>query len=194
MATEVLYFTYFLAFGSIVMQIGIVFMFLLFLFRKREWAICSMKFISENAFLVGFLLALGGTVGSLIYSEVFGYPPCEICWWQRTLLYPQVIILGVGTALRNKRPAALYSVIFSIAGLFAAVYHTIIQTFPVEAGFCAIDVVDCTEVTFEVLGFMTMPIMSATSFAFIALLSLIVLYREDIPWHERLKEVIKTYI
>jgi len=109
-------------------------------------------------------------------------------------LYPQVVILGIGTALRNKRPVALYSIIFSIAGLLTAVYHTIIQTFPVEAGFCSIDVVDCTEVTFKVLGFMTMPIMSATSFAFLALLSIIILYREDIPWHQRVREIIKTYI
>jgi len=62
METEVLYFTYFLAFGAIVMQMGIIGMVVAFIFRKREWSIRIMKFISQNGFVIGFLLALGGSV------------------------------------------------------------------------------------------------------------------------------------
>ncbi len=47
---------------------------------------------------LAFAVALTATAGSLYFSEVAGFPPCALCWYQRIAMYPQVIILGVAAA------------------------------------------------------------------------------------------------
>jgi disulfide bond formation protein DsbB len=42
-----------------------------------------------------FLISLGGTLGSLYFSEILKYPPCVLCWYQRICLYPLVLIFGI---------------------------------------------------------------------------------------------------
>jgi hypothetical protein len=48
-------------------------------------------------------IALVTTLGSLYYSEVAGYPPCTLCWYQRIAIYPQVVVLGVAALRRDRR-------------------------------------------------------------------------------------------
>jgi len=48
-------------------------------------------------------VALVTTLGSLYYSEVAGYPPCTLCWYQRIAIYPQVIVLGVAALRRDRQ-------------------------------------------------------------------------------------------
>ena len=43
-----------------------------------------------------FAAALAATLGSLYYSEVAGFVPCTLCWYQRILMYPLTIISLVG--------------------------------------------------------------------------------------------------
>ncbi|MFB6177736.1 MAG: disulfide bond formation protein B, partial [Halobaculum sp.] len=40
-------------------------------------------------------VALVATAGSLYFSEVMGLIPCELCWVQRILMYPLVVVLAV---------------------------------------------------------------------------------------------------
>src|SRR3569832_1486097 len=40
-----------------------------------------------------FGVAAVATGGSLFYSEVAGYIPCERCWYQRICMYPLSIVL-----------------------------------------------------------------------------------------------------
>lgn len=46
----------------------------------------------ENSLLFIWLVSLVATLGSLYFSEVRGYEPCELCWYQRILMYPIVLI------------------------------------------------------------------------------------------------------
>ena len=34
--------------------------------------------------------------GSLFFSEVLGWQPCVLCWYQRILMYPLAILLAIG--------------------------------------------------------------------------------------------------
>jgi hypothetical protein len=47
------------------------------------------------------ILTLISTILTLIYSEVFGFIPCGLCWLQRVFLYPQVIMLAIALKLRD---------------------------------------------------------------------------------------------
>src|SRR2546423_1452956 len=39
-----------------------------------------------------FLVAAIATGGSLFFSEVAPFPPCELCWFQRICMYPLSIL------------------------------------------------------------------------------------------------------
>ncbi|MFQ5409937.1 MAG: disulfide bond formation protein B, partial [Anaerolineales bacterium] len=41
-------------------------------------------------------VALSAMLGSLYFSEVAGFVPCKLCWYQRILMYPLTLITLVG--------------------------------------------------------------------------------------------------
>jgi len=45
---------------------------------------------------LSFLVAATATLGSLYLSEVLLWVPCELCWFQRILMYPLSLIFLVG--------------------------------------------------------------------------------------------------
>src|SRR5699024_5463587 len=69
------------------------------------------------------------TLGSLFYSEILHFVPCELCWVQRILMYPLVIIYGVATMQRNVS-IALPGLILSIIGVCVSTYHYLLQKLP----------------------------------------------------------------
>ena len=113
-------------------------------------------------------IALVTTIGSLYYSEVAGYPPCTLCWYQRIAIYPQVIVLGVA-ALRRDTTVWRYSVPLAIAGAALSVWHVVIERNPALAGPCDPSN-PCTIKWVEEFGFLTVPTMAlVASLSFIAL-------------------------
>ena len=89
---------------------------------------------AEHAMLAGFLISLAGLATSIIYSNLIGFDPCELCWWQRVFLYPQVILFGV--ALYNEKVRKvedemifLYSLILSVCGETIALFQYYGQMF-----------------------------------------------------------------
>ena len=60
-------------------------------------------------------------LGSLYYSEVAGFMPCEYCWYQRIAMYPLVVILGIAIVRRDD---AVRRYVFALAipgGIISAV-------------------------------------------------------------------------
>ena len=53
--------------------------------------------------LLAWIVATVTTLGSLYYSEHAGFVPCELCWYQRIVMYPLVIVLGVAWLRRDRR-------------------------------------------------------------------------------------------
>ena len=51
--------------------------------------------ISDVAIPLGFAVALTTTLGSLYMSQIAKFPPCELCWFQRICMYPNVILFAV---------------------------------------------------------------------------------------------------
>jgi disulfide bond formation protein DsbB len=74
----------------------------------------------------GTLVATVATAGSLWFSLGLGLVPCELCWYQRILMYPLVVVLGVATA--ERRPGVWRTTLpLSVFGGGIAAYHSILQ-------------------------------------------------------------------
>lgn len=124
--------------------------------------------------VLAWAIALMSTLGSLYFSEISGFPPCILCWYQRIFMYPLVIILAVGIMRKNKE-LPLYTLPLSIIGLTIAIYHNLLYyniipeaIAPCQAG------VSCTTKFIEWFGFVTIPFLSLAAFTIISLCMIIV--------------------
>lgn len=113
---------------------------------------------------IGFLISVIGTLGSLFASEVLGYPPCVLCWYQRIALYPLAVVFGVAL-FDGDRGAWKYGLPLSLAGLVIAGYHNLLYygVIPEKLSPCT-QGVSCTTKQLEILGFLTIPLMSFVAF------------------------------
>lgn len=131
--------------------------------------------IKERALLLAFIVSLFSVLGSLYYSEIVGYPPCELCWYQRIFMYPQVIILGLGMA-RKELKAICYSLPLLFAGAIISIYHNYIYYNSLGSSFCGIDgTVSCTTKYITELGYITIPLMALS--AFVLMISFLLIYK-----------------
>ncbi len=164
----------FLAFGTLLFQIGIALGIILFglsfISKPKSFISTLSKVIGDNAMAAGLLIAAISTVSSLFLSEVALFPPCKLCWYQRIFMYPQVVVLGVGL-LYNDTKAKIMALVLSIIGALIAVYHVLVQFFPASFK-CSDEVANCALKSFTYYGFITIPVMSLTGFAAIILVLL----------------------
>lgn len=137
-------------------------------------AVDSLK---ANSLYVAFLAALSATLGSLVLSEVYHFRPCELCWYQRIMVYPMVLILPIGILTRDKK-VYLYVLPLAVLGLAIALYHSLLQygVIPQSIAPCAWGV-SCTTNYFTWLGFITIPLMSF--FSFLLIIICMLLYRSS---------------
>ena len=129
-----------------------------------------MKILSQLAQKINFLIVLFGVAGSLYFSEVMGFPPCVLCWYQRILLYPLLMIYAV-SLWTNDGKYQKYVLPFIALGILVAGYHNLLyygilseSIAPCVAG------VSCTTIQLELLGFITIPLMSLLCFLTIGFL------------------------
>ena len=73
----------------------------------------------------GFIVASLATGGSLFLSEIVGFPPCELCWFQRICMYPLSILLLL-MAWKGDNRAARYLFPLPVVGAGVSIYHMLI--------------------------------------------------------------------
>src|SRR5690606_30776391 len=78
----------------LISHVVIGFLILALVFRQ-SWGRVVSGWVGERAVFLAWIGAIIAMLGSLFYSVVLGYEPCVLCWWQRVLLFPLVIILGL---------------------------------------------------------------------------------------------------
>ncbi len=122
----------------------------------------------ENSLLIIWIVSLVATLGSLHFSEIKGYEPCEMCWYQRILMYPIFLITTVAYIQKNAR-IALTTAIFACIGGSISLYHYGIQklTFLQDTA-PACGLVSCTGQYINWLGFITIPFLALIAFVIIA--------------------------
>lgn len=126
-----------------------------------------------------FALALGATLGSLFAGEVLGYPPCALCWYQRIAMYPLALVFFVAL-WSGDRGYARYSLPLCALGAALAVYHNLLYygVIPETISPCG-QGVSCTERQVELLGFVTLPLLSLVTFLGLGALGVVALRREE---------------
>lgn len=131
----------------------------------------------ETILLLIWTVAVLATIGSLFYSEVIGYVPCDLCWVQRIFMYPLVVIYGVATIKRHIA-IALPGLILSVIGLFISTYHYLVQKLPAlqEAG-GSCHIVPCNVQYVNYFGFVTIPFLAGFAFLIICGLHIFLLKR-----------------
>lgn len=131
---------------------------------------------AENLLLIIWVQAFVATVGSLFYSEVMGYIPCELCWYQRILMYPLVVIYGLALWKKDVK-VAFAGLILSGIGIGVAIYHYLLQKLPALHGIgegCS-GGVPCNAVYVDYFGFITIPFLAGVAFIVIFVLHLVLL-------------------
>ena len=160
-----------LSLGTIFLQVIILLLMVnLIFFRNTKNKI--LLFFKKYTFLLGFLSGLGAVVLSLFYSEIIGFPPCELCWVQRLFLYPQMILFGLGLYKKDKSIVD-YSLIFAILGSMTSIYHIYIENGGSSGLGCAVidpsktNQVSCAIRYVYEFGYITIPVMCLTLSLFI---------------------------
>lgn len=130
----------------------------------------TLELVEEYAPALAFLVALIATLGSLYYSEVRGFIPCTLCWYQRILMYPLVAILLAGLIRRDPDLAA-YVLPLALLGIVVAGYHYTLQLglWGSESAACRVGV-PCSGRYVNWLGFITIPFQALTAFILITAL------------------------
>lgn len=132
------------------------------------------QIIFTQGLFVAWIVVLVATLCSLYFSEIVGYIPCELCWYQRILMYPLVIILAMAV-IRKDNDISVYIIPISGLGMFISLYHYTLQKgvfFNHIADGCTL--IPCTTIYINWLGFITIPFLAFTAFIIITILSTLV--------------------
>lgn len=126
------------------------------------------RVLHEYGLYLAWVVSLVATGGSLYFSEVMGFVPCELCWWQRVLMYPQALILGIAS-YRDDRRIVTYALPMSLIGASISTFHYLQEKVPAfRTPACGGDV-SCFTPWINWFGFITIPFLALTAFLLIAL-------------------------
>jgi len=120
----------------------------------------------------GTLVAVVATAWSLYLSLGLGLVPCELCWYQRILMYPLTVILGVA-ALENRARVCRTALPLSVLGIGIAAYHSWLQISG-GSGTCSIGG-GCSAVQYQFLG-LSVPNLSLIAFVLVSLALIVAVY------------------
>jgi disulfide bond formation protein DsbB len=128
------------------------------------------SFVIDQGLSLAWVIATIATLGSLYFSEIMGYLPCNLCWYQRILMYPLVIVLGIATA-RKDLNQTIYVLPITIVGMCISAYHYAMEKtswFEHSGNICGI--VPCDAEYINWFGFITIPFLALTAFTLITVI------------------------
>ena len=116
-------------------------------------------------------IALLSSLAVLFVGEVMGQAPCDLCWFQRSFMFPLAIILGIA-AFRSDRAVVPYGLALAFGGSLVALYHSLLYVGVIPA-----PIVPCTggpscSGESMAIGGVPLPLPSLTAFALILTLLL----------------------
>lgn len=142
---------------------------------SEESPVGVVDWINRGAMYVALAAAWVAMLGSLYFSLVAGYVPCDLCWYQRILMYPLTLVIGAGLILRDRHLPKIVLPL-SILGMSIALYHYLLEK---TDWFDGVQVcrngVSCTTMWINWAGFITIPFLSLTAFTIITIMAVIAL-------------------
>ena len=137
------------------------------------------NWLNRNSLYIALITAWVAMCGSLYFSEVRGYVPCVLCWYQRILMYPLTLVVAIGL-LRRDWNLPYYVLPFSLIGLGVSTYHYLLEKTDLFAGSTACrQGVSCTTQWINWFGFVTIPFLALTAFLIISIMSVIALVNRE---------------
>ncbi len=127
------------------------------------------NWFGRNALRIALIQAVIAFLGSMYFSNIAGFPPCVLCWYQRIFMFPLALALIVGI-LRKDSGVHLYILPPAIIGWVIALYHNLLyyKFIPDTLSPCSTGV-SCTTKFIEYFGFVTIPLLSFIAFSVIIL-------------------------
>ena len=117
-----------------------------------------------------WLIATSSALGALFLGEVMGFSPCVLCWYQRIFMFPLVFVLAAGLFPFDPK-VVRYAFPLALAGFAVAVFHLLLTAGVIPENMTpCVQGVPCAKVQIEWFGFITIPLLSVTSFFVINLL------------------------
>lgn len=136
------------------------------------------NFLKNNVLYLAWTISFLSVAGSLYFSNVLGFPPCVLCWYQRICMYPLILILGVGIVKKDKN-VFMYAWPLASIGWLISLYHNLLyyRIIPESLAPC-VNGISCTTKFIQYWGFITVPLLSFAGFTVI-IISLIIHYRSN---------------
>ena len=160
----------FATFGGIIASFVLVYVLVL---PTTSFSQKISAFLTKNVLWLGFLFSLAAMAGSLIYSDVIGYPPCLFCWYLRIAFYPQVLLFAVAL-FKKDRGIIDYALGLSFIGLIISVTHVLSENIGASPLPCEASGPSCLIKYVYLYGFITIPVMGLVSLATLFLILLTV--------------------
>jgi disulfide bond formation protein DsbB len=112
---------------------------------------------------IAWFVSLAAMMGSLFFSNVKGFPPCVLCWYQRIFMYPLVLIIPIGI-LKKDKVLSTYVLWLASFGAIISIYHNLLY-YGLVGSVCTD--FSCTTKFIEYFGFITIPFLSLVAFLII---------------------------
>ena len=106
------------------------------------------------------------TAGSLYLSEVAGFLPCKLCWYQRFAMYPLAPILGL-SAWKGSTRIKPYAFALATIGSMISAYHILVERGIVKESVSCDPTNPCSLNWVPHLGYLTIPTMALSGFLLI---------------------------
>jgi disulfide bond formation protein DsbB len=130
-------------------------------------------FFNRSTLYFALAVALTALLGSLYFSEIRHYVPCNLCWYQRILMYPLVAVIAVGL-LRQDINLPYYVLPLSLLGQVISTYHYLLEKTNIFAAPTACqEGIPCTTPWINWGGFVTIPFLAMSGFFLITVFCLI---------------------
>ena len=176
------YLNIFLGLGAILLQIlSVLALFFLVFHLKEKKGNLYLEFINRHFLWLGFLIVLCASVFPLIYSEVIGFLPCVLCWWQRVFMFPVFFLFGVAL-WRQDRKVLYYAFPLLFVGFLVSVYQNFFYYFGAGSDLpCDATGVSCYQrLVSEFGGYISIPMMALTAFfGLLTLLMVVHFYKKE---------------
>jgi disulfide bond formation protein DsbB len=151
---------------------------LILLLVARDWL---RQLLWGYELWAAFVVAAIATGGSLFLSQVAGFVPCEMCWFQRICMYP-LSLLTLFLAYHGDNRAARYLIPFPVIGACVSVYHLLIENHVVSTPAACQVGAGCAVKWINYFGYMTIPTLALTAFVLLTIfLALAAAEPEELP-------------
>lgn len=165
--------------GAIFLQVfSVATLFILFFGPKENK---FLDYVNKHFLVLSFFLSLMASVFPLVYSEVVGFLPCYLCWWQRIFMFPLVLFFGI--AFWNKdRKIIQYVLPMVFVGFLISIYQNFYYYFGETSSLpCDASGVSCYQRLVSVFGgYISIPMLALTVFlSLLALLAVAHFYKKE---------------